>query len=151
MEEMEFRAKYKDRLNVKNIDEFTTLLAEMKIDSNDYGACVVATAYIMEAAYHLLDPGLTGFQAGCVMWEMVKKFGSYGPNARLRMLDYGNLKFPQYERHFTHIPQETWLSVVKDAQKGCNEWTGEKSGRVFEHMQTVAEGRVPFGLKIGDS
>lgn len=151
MEEMEFRKKYAGREEVTTIEEFSKLIQEAKADANDYGSIVVCSALVMNAAFNLLDPGITGFQAGCLMWEMVKKYGMYPEGAPLRIVDYTNLLYPQYANKFNSITPETWAWVQSEAKKKLEEANTENWHRdVIAHLKSVANGNVPFGLKVVD-
>ena len=150
MEQFEFRKKYEGRENVKSLAEFDKLLNEAKADSNDYGAIVEYCSLMMNATFKLIDPGITGFQAGCLMWMMVEKYGSYGPDAILEIRNWNNLAYPQYESNFTAVDKDTWERVQKFATKQIESFGEHGSGEVKTHMISVAEGRVPFGLKVID-
>lgn len=153
MEQTEFEKKYKGKENVKNIDEFASLLKQATADADDYGSIVMCCALMMNAAFHLVDNGpsggITGFQASCLMWEMVKKYGMYSDNVPLRLIDYSDLLYPQNEHKFNSLPKETWEWAVKEAKEklqkeDVNTWHPS----VFYHIKDIAEGQVPFGLKV---
>lgn len=106
---------------------------------------------MMNAAFNLLDPGITGFQAGCLMWEMVKKYGMYPEGTPLRIVDFSNLLYPQYASKFNSITPETWSWAQSEAKKKLAEADAERwHPNVISHLRSVADGKVPFGLKVVD-
>jgi hypothetical protein len=120
--------------------------------SHDYGTICHAMAAAMTAAMNAVDSsptgGITGFQAGCVMWMVLKHaFHKDGP---MSLVDWTNLLYPQYADRFTTIPKQSWERVREIAQKKLSEddkryW----SLGVLSHMQSIAEhGIPPFGLKV---
>lgn len=148
MEQFEFRKKYEGREKVKTIEEFEKLLTDVKADSRDYGAIVEACSVMMNASFNLLNPGITGFQAGCLMWMLVEKYGMYGKDSMLQIQDYRNLLYPQYSDKFNTIPKSYWEKVQAQAKEHLADFKGADS--VGRHMHSIANGEVPFGLKVSD-
>lgn len=147
MEQFEFRKKYEGREKIKTIGQFEQLLEDVKKDSNDYGAIIEACATMMNASFNLLSPGLTGFQAGCLMWMMIIQYGSYGEGSNLQLINWNDLIYPQYADKFNSIDKDTWEQVQKYATDELEKWSGG-SEEVKAHIITVAQGKLPFGLKI---
>jgi len=123
---------------------------------HDYGtichACAAAAVGATWAVDHdKFQGGITGFQAGAIMWEYVKHWlHKEGP---LRLQEMYNLLYPQYERHFNAIHPRTWEAVQAEARRRVAEveaGDNKMCESVFKHMKSIAEGNVPFGLKIDE-
>jgi hypothetical protein len=121
---------------------------------HDYGTACHATAALALAGARLVShmQGLTGFQAGAVMWEFMKQWIPLdGP---VRLLDYENLLYPQYEHEFERtITPDTWEWVQGRARELLAEEEGETliSGAVVDHWRSIAAGNVPFGLTVREA
>lgn len=117
---------------------------------HDYGTiCHAVAAAALAAAYamnKLPSGNITGFQAGAVMWQFISKWqGMEGP---LRLVQYENLLFPQYELDFTTISADVWAWAQKEAKKRLKQRNKGVNIDVLNHWKSVADGRVPFGLRI---
>jgi hypothetical protein len=116
---------------------------------HDYGTIVHAMAAVMLAAFHVVNNsdqgGITGFQASCLGWKMIRKFMGTGDGpVALRKMEH--LAYPQYASEFTSISPETWEWVQKRAQEGLKD--GRASEGVLAHWQSIVDGKVPFGLTV---
>ena len=120
---------------------------------HDYGtichAIAAAAIGAAQAVQHSPQGGITGFQAGAVMWEIIKGWGVFGEGPK-RMTEFEHLLYPQYEHQFRSITPDTAKWIKKQAQKRLQD-TEVASPRVMEHWNKVAEGWIPFGLKIEES
>lgn len=132
------------------LDKFITKLTTEY--NHDYGTICHAVAAAALAAAHVVDAspqgGITGFQASCIMWEFIRNWDSgIYQGAPLRMVNYRDLLYPQYEYRFTEISQEIWEWVQEKAK---NELRNTKSvcDNVKNHWKTIANGTVPFGLRV---
>jgi hypothetical protein len=117
---------------------------------HDYGTICHAIAAAAVAAAHAVDHapegGITGFQAGAVMWEFVRHWDhATGP---MRLVKYENLLYPQYAEHFAlTISTSTWEWLQEEARKKLAA-SGKASSDVSAHWQSIVDGRVPFGLIV---
>lgn len=156
MEEKEFKTKYEGRENIQTMEEFKALFDEAINDADDYGSIVLCCALMMNAAFSLVNSspngGITGFQAGCLMWEMVMKYGSFEKGEPLRIVNYNDLMYPQRVRRFNTIPKDAWEQVVNNAKRVVKELEENNQGHpeVVAHMKEVAQGKVPFGLIVAE-
>ena len=117
---------------------------------HDYGtichaiaASAIATAWAMN---HGPQGGITGFQAGAIMWEFIKHWGHLEGPARLQ--DFEKMLYPQYEEHFNSIDKDTFEYLQKKAAENLAEEKGSDSIR--EHWQSIVDGKVPFGYVISE-
>lgn len=65
--------------------------------------------------------GITGFQAGCIMWKVIREWNFQNNKTGLKILDYDNILYPQYKASFISISSEIWESVKKEAQNKINQ------------------------------
>lgn len=146
---------YKEARNMTmdNLPAFLKKLSEGYI--HDYGTiCHAIAASAIAAAWSVErtpQGGITGFQAGAVMWEFIRHWQYSGKETLAASLqDYEHLLFPQYEYRFTTVSKETWDYIQKLAQKNIDEHpNGENmSLDVYKHWKSIVAGKVPFGLKI---
>lgn len=138
-----------------------TLLEFMNHILNDYchsygtichaiSACALAAAW---AAGSSDQAGITGFQAGAVMWDFVLQWAYRNNKTSLRIIDYDKMLYLQYKGYFEDrtISQTTWKALQNQAKRLLNEIdTGEESAAdsVIAHWKSILNGTVPFGYKI---
>ena len=137
-------------------DDFPEFFRELTEDyEHDYGTVCHAMAAVGLAAMFAFNNsegacgGITGFQAGCVMWQVIIHMNYESNKCGLRLLDMDDLLYPQYEHKFTAISKDTWDAVKKEAQKRLLE-RGAAHPDVVAHWQSIVNGKVPFGLRIED-
>lgn len=93
---------------------------------HDYGtichamaACALAAAW---AVNNHPQGGITGFQAGFVMWDFIKEWKYSSNQTALRIVNYDNMLYPQYKDEFDKIiSKETFESIQKAAQESLDE------------------------------
>lgn len=122
---------------------------------HDYGTiCHAMAACALAAAWAVNkhpQGHITGFQAGFVMWDFIKEWKYSSNQTALRIVDYDDMLYPQYEDKFDKIiSKETFESIQKAAQESLDE---VKQGReahpdVIKHWKSIVDGNVPFGYKI---
>ena len=121
---------------------------------HDYGtACHAVAAVALAATWAACGAegiGLSGFQAGFVMWDFIKNWIKTGNNCGLRLVDYDDMLYPQYEEKFDKvICKETWNAIQEQAKKNL-ETEDYACGSVRQHWKKIAEGIVPFGYRVVD-
>jgi hypothetical protein len=118
---------------------------------HDYGTICHAMSAAMCAAMSAVNEhpqgGITGFQASCVMWEVLEN--AFHVKAPCSLVDYKNMLYPQYADRFTSISQDTFDWLKKEATK-CITDGATMHPDVRTHMQSIADGAVPFGLSVRD-
>lgn len=121
---------------------------------HDYGTIVHAISACALAAVSAADEseqgGITGFQAGCVMWDFIKQWGYLSNKCGLMIVDYDNMLYPQYENKFNNkeIPQSIWERLQKQAEELLKTEKGYAHEKVIAHWQSIIAGNVPFGYKV---
>ncbi len=151
MNEQEFRDKYYSQLNGHTLDELPTFITTMMNESLGYGSvcCAVAASAIAAAwtANKHEHGGITGFQAGAVMWEFVRQWNYKSNKIGLSITDYDHLLFPQYEADFDKtISPAQWKLLQKEAED--NLATDRAVGVVRSHWQSIVDGVIPFGFSV---
>lgn len=152
--EQEFVDKYTKRADeVKSLRDFKDIFNDIKKEELDYGTIVHACSMMMNAAFSLMNKseqgGITGFQASCLMWPMIKKFAGTGESP-LRVIVFDQMLYPQYEKAFSRIlPRETFEYLQKKAGVILSE-EKEMHVDVRAHLQSIVDGVVPFGYVLED-
>lgn len=136
--------------NIKSVDQLTVFVKHMLYDfDHDYGtlchaiaACAVASAYLGAEV-----KGITGFQSGFVMWDFIKNWTKQDNKCGLRLIDYDNFLYPQYEHKYDKtIDISVWKSIQEEAKKNLEE--RDACDEVKEHWKSIVEGVVPFGYSV---
>lgn len=136
------------------LEELPEFLRHLTQDyEHDYGtichalsAGAIATAWAMNRSD---QGGITGFQAGAVMWEFVRHWSYPDNKAGLKIVDYDTMLYPQYDYHFTDrtISSHTWKTLQEEAKSNYyNNTTAHPD--VKEHWKSIIEGNVPFGYTV---
>lgn len=120
---------------------------------HDYGTiCHAIAAGAVGAAWaveHGPQGGITGFQAGAIMWEFIQHWNyELKGECGLRLQDMDDLLYPQMEYKFRSISSNVWKAVQKKAAELLAGSNGVDSVR--EHWQSIVDGKIPFGLTIED-
>lgn len=138
---------------VKTPEQLAAFVKRLATDyEHDYGTICHAMHAAMKAAMRVVDEspqgGITGFQASCIGWMQIHDLFGYGDGDPLRIVNYNDMLFPQYEEKFANrISPETWASLQKQAKKNL-ESKAEAHPNVKAHWETIAAGRVPFGYEV---
>lgn len=154
MNEFEARDVLREkRQGIKDLDELMAYIKDVEENYNyDYGVAPRAMAQAsLAVAYYLCDKfGITGFQAGFVMWDFIQDWMYKNNKCGLKLVDYDNMLFPQYAyRYEKTISSDTWDSLQKQAAELLSE-TEYAHPDVVAHWQSIVDGVVPFGYKVKD-
>ena len=144
---------------VETTEELINFINHVMNDyDHDYGtvvhaisACSIAAAWIankMPGAYG----GITGFQAGFVMWDFIKEWEFQNNKVGLKIVDYDDMLYPQCKYKFDKvITKDIWRSLQKEAiEKLQTKDLSLCDSRVVEHWESIADGKVPFGYVVSD-
>jgi hypothetical protein len=149
-EEEWFKSAYDQ--TVETLPEFVNHL--MNDYCHDYGTVCHAIAACAMAAIHAADNtelngGITVFQASFVMWDIVKQMCFRGNEVGLKIIDYDDMLYPQYEHKFNKtISLDRFERLQEVAQKNLDEMSG--CAEVRQHWQSIVDGKIPFGYTIGE-
>lgn len=145
---------YTDAKAVKSPKALASFVKRLAEDyDHDYGTIVEACAAAANAAIWAVNAspqgGITGFQAGCIMWRFIRHFMSIdGP---MKLVKYEDMIFPQYASDFDKTIPESVFKGLQELAKKKLETAQELHPNVRTHMQSIVDGVVPFGhtLKNG--
>lgn len=156
-EEMHVEKEWFEQAKKQTLETLPDFTSHVMNDyTHDYGtichavsACAIAAAW---AADSTENGGITGFQAGFVMWDFVRQWSYSSNKCGLAIIDYDKMLFPQYKDEFTkEISLETWEAL----QERAKELLAEKengiipvSDCVYKHWKQIANGVVPFGYTV---
>lgn len=137
-EEMKIHERWFEEARKQTVDtlpEFVRHLVENY--QHDYGTiCHAITAAGLAGMYAVENSpagGITGFQAGCCMWGIVRQWSYENNKCGLRILDFDKLLYPQYENVFKSI------SISKDTLEMVRK---EAAARIVEHNKSVEDWRT---------
>lgn len=87
---------------------------------HDYGTiCHAISAGAIGQAWAMNsheNGGITGFQAGAVMWGFVREWNYSSNKTGLKIIDFDNFLYPQYEDNFQKtIDEDVWKSLQKES------------------------------------
>lgn len=120
---------------------------------HDYGTICHAMSAIAVASAWAVDKteqgGITGFQAGAVMWQFIHNWYMDDNKTGLRLIDYDHLLFPQYGDSFNkEIDTHTWEKVQEQAKLKLKKDSGNASQNVIDHWKSITDGVIPFGFSV---
>jgi hypothetical protein len=144
----------------QTLDTLPDFLKEVTSDTYPHtydSICHAVAAGAIAAGYAVNKSpvgGITGFQAGAVMWEFILNWQYGGKFRPLRLVDYSYLLYPQYADHFEKtITPETWQYIQDEANRFLLEHENNNnyaSPAVVEHWKSIVDGNVPFGFVVRD-
>jgi hypothetical protein len=119
-----------------------------KLANSTYGSILQAATAAAIAAANAIDRstgGMTGAQGKSVALEFVKRWN--GLQEPFEITKFGDLLYPQFENRFTSIPESVWEWLQEEAKKILNS-ENCRTKAIEEHLQSIIDGVVPFGLKV---
>ena len=147
---------YADAKN-QTLSTLPSFINHLLVDyEHDYGTiCKAIAAAMLGAGYAVNNSnqgGITGFQAGSVMWEFIKEWSYSNNSCGLKILDYDNMLYPQYNNMFDKtISANTFKALQEMAKKNLLERNKEHiHPDVLNHWKSIADGKIPFGYTIKD-
>lgn len=152
MNEFEIRDELVEkRKNIKTFEDLTAFLKDVEENYNtDYGGAPRAIAQAcLAVAWHLADVfGITSFQAGFVMWDFIRDWNFRNNKTGLKIIDYDNMLYPQYEYRFQKtISSDMWHSLQTEAEKLLED-SEHAHPDVKAHWENIVNGVVPFGYEV---
>ena len=145
--------KQAEKQTLKTLPDFINHV--MNDYSHDYGtvchavaACALAAAW---AANEEPNGGITGFQASFVMWDFIKQWSFTHNKTGLRIVDFDNMLYPQYENKFNKtISKDLWERLQDEAKNLLAESGRNANPAVVSHWKSISAGVVPFGYTVED-
>lgn len=154
MDEFAMRDELREkRKNIKTFDELVEFLKDVEKNYGDgYGEAprAIAQACLAVAWYLANRYGITGFQAGCVMWDFISDWMYSNNRCGMKIVDYDDMLYPQYSYKFGRtITTSTWNSIREEAKKRLED-SEYAHPDVIAHWKSIVAGRIPFGYVISD-
>jgi hypothetical protein len=93
---------------------------------HDYGTICHAMAAAAKAGAVALDRseqgGITGFQAGAVMWQFIHQWNYSSNKTGMEIIDYDKMLYPQYDYYFNdrNLSKDIWKALQKEASDRIN-------------------------------
>lgn len=154
-DEMKVRDLLKNEIkNIKTFDDLTDYLKFVKEKCNtDYGVAPrsIAQACLAVGNYLAGEFGITGFQAGFVMWDFIRYWNHEDNKCGMKLVDYDKMLYPQYDGYFDKtIAKDTFDSLQKVAKEELSKYKDIDStnDRYIKHLKSIVDGNVPFGYTI---
>ena len=124
--------------------------------AHDYGTVCNAVAASAVAAAWAANAteqgGITGFQAGAVMWRFIQNWNRTGNRTGMCLVDYDDMLYPQYSDRFDKtISPDIWEAIQEEAKKHLQEEVNDGHlvhPEVKAHWQSIVNGQIPFGYKL---
>lgn len=151
--EFEVKAQLEnERKNIKSFDDLVSFLERVKDTCNTgYGTAprAIAQAALATAWYLSTEFGITGFQAGCAMWDFIRDWNYSTNECGMKIVDYDTMLYPQYAYKFEKtISKDTFEALKKAAKKNLEKCNGNANSLVISHWKSIADGNVPFGYEV---
>ena len=136
----------KERKDIHSFDDLVTFLQRVKDNCNTgYGTAprAIAQAALAVAWYLASDFGITGFQAGFVMWDFIRDWQYRDNKCGLKIVDYDNMLYPQYDYKFEKIiNKDIFKALQEEAWNLYNNETKSAHQRVEKHWESIIHGKV---------
>lgn len=142
---------YKEEVTLDTLLAFLRRL--MGDYEHDYGTIVHALAAGMMATMRAMNKepgaGITGFQASCLVWEVLGRILSKQDHA-MKLMDYEDMLYPQYADKFKNtITTKTWDDLrEKAADLLLKNDPKDVHANVVAHWKSIDNGEVPFGYSV---
>lgn len=83
------------------------------------------------------------------MWDFIYGLLYTNNECGLRIVDYDDMLYPQYEHKFEKtISPEIWSNIQKQADKKLKDNTKHVHPTVIAHWKSIVNGVVPFGYSV---
>lgn len=139
-------------MTMENLPAFLEKI--MKEYIHDYGtichAISIGGVATMFAINNSEQGGITGFQAGAVMWENIQNWDITYRDKPLRLLDYSDMLYPQYSYKFQKSISPNVESYLLEEAKSRLVDNPTASTKVRQHWEDIAGGKIPFGYVVAD-
>lgn len=151
MKKEEIKSMYKEAGN-QTLETLPMFLKKITEDyQHDYDSICHAVTSAGLAAMNSVNKskqgGITGFQAGAIMWEFITHWTYKGNKIGLKITNYDDLLYPQYGDKFNKVlSKRVWESLQKEAKERIKD--NDACDIVMEHWKSIVNGIIPFGFTI---
>lgn len=139
--------------NIETPEQLAEFAKELLIDTqHDYGTVCHAVGAIALAGANLgaKIQGITGFQASFVMWDFIRQWNYSDNKCGLRIIDYDNMLYPQYEDNFNKIIAKERFELIQKQARTLLETSKNAHPSIINHWKSIVDGKVPFGYSIAE-
>lgn len=159
-EEQHLEKEWYNEAKVQTIETLPAFISHIMNDyEHDYGTiCHAVSACALAAAYAVNrhpQGGITGFQAGFVMWDFIKQWMFENNKTALKIINYDDMLYTQHEEKFDKVIQkEIFESIQEEAKNLLDEYESTPEDQryvhpdVIKHWESIVAGNVPFGYRI---
>jgi len=152
--EIKLKEEWQAEAKKQTLETLPAFLKKLCDFDHGYGTIPRALAAGAVGAAHALNSapgakgGVTGFQAGCVMWDFIDNWGSSGRGPR-RLVAYDDMLYPQYADKFKKtISKSIWDYLQEEAKKNLSGERFNAHENVKAHWESIVDGQVPFGYRV---
>lgn len=137
-EEMKLHEEWFDEARKQTVDTLTEFVRHLAEDyKHDYGTICHAIGAAGLAAMYAVENspqgGITGFQAGFCMWDIIRNWSYKNNKCGLRIFDYDKLLYPQYVDDFCVISKNVLENLQKEAKHRIDELKKEHDEWIDRH------------------
>lgn len=132
---------------ISSKEDLISMINQVEEYYPDYGASCHVVAALMLAAgrYSSYRYDVTNFMAGCVIWEVIERFGVFGKGKKA-IINWANMLYPQYDYTMPRsIDRKTFEWVVALSKK---EDLTRGTDAVINRIKCLQQGNVPEGFYI---
>lgn len=124
--------------------------AKGRDDASGIAADAASALAVASACMFAKMFSMTAYQKSRVMWNIVDALTDAEHDCGLKMVNYNHMLYPQYEDEFSGIlPRQVWEALrTKAAETLSAKGDGELCEEVRSHLQSIADGKVPFGHSV---
>lgn len=156
-EDMHLEKEWFEQAGRQTMDTLPEFMNHVMNDyCHDYGTvchAIAACALAAACAANEMDGacgGITGFQAGFVMWDFIKQWQYPNAKTGMKIVNFDDMLYPQYDFKFQKtIGRKTWDALQREAEKNLSE-RGYAADAVLDHWKSIVSGKVPFGYVVKD-
>ena len=146
---------YDDARTIRDTKSLTEFIDKLTTKYNhDYGtichamtACAIAALWTVDNSE---SGGITGFQAGAIMWEFITHWNYTNNKVGLKLIDYDNLLYPQYADKFKNTISSSQFKLLQKTAEARLIESPDAHITVINHWQNIIDGVVPFDFIIHD-
>lgn len=110
-------------------------------------AGAIATMYAMDKSD---CGGITGFQAGCIMWLFIRHWRKTNNKCGMKLIDYDYFLYPQYGEYFDKVISADVFKKLQECAKEKLQDSEDAHPSVIAHWQSIVDGVVPFGYRVNN-
>lgn len=140
---------YEQAKSIKTTDEAKAFADHVTNDyRHDYGTVCHAIAASSLGMFNALaaQEGITGFQASCIAWEIIRRLFHIEGGAKL--IKYEDMLYPQYENKFDKTISKDTFEWLQQEAKNKLHVSDSIHPAVEAHLESIVNGTVPFGYTV---